>query len=263
LYQPFQPTLTAAGLQRLGISLEFTVASGVLRHAVHCYLQITTAKPIAYPVIPDGTQAVYIGPQNMMIGGAQSQAREIPILQAGEYFGIWFRPGALRYIFQLNLAEIANQFADSNYFPCQQFTRLADQIYQFHAFQQRALVCEHWLLRHFQERPLTPFDHALTLIYQSMGDIKIEHLANHTGWSSRHLNRQFHRHTGLSTKAFTQIIRFQHACKHLWHNPGEALSTALQSGYFDQAHLIRDYNRRLHSSPGAYHHRFMSDFSNR
>lgn len=263
LYRPFQPTLTKQGLQRFEISLTHSPASEILRGIVHAYLQIRAVKPTPYPMMPDGTQAVFISPHGAKIGGAQSRACDIQILEAGEYFGIWFYPGALRCFFELDLFEITDQFVDYQYFPCRHFAQLHTDIYRCQSFQLRARICDQWLLRQFKPRSFTPFDHALSLIYQSSGNINIDQLATKIGWSSRHLNRQFRCHTGLSTKTFSQTIRIQHACKRLWITPNDSLKTALDLGYFDQAHLLKDFRQRLSSSPGIFFDRFKSDFYNR
>jgi len=263
LYSAFQPTLTKAGLKHFGILLKCSPARKILQGIVHSYLQISTAKPTPYPVIPDGSQAIFISPHGSKIGGAQSQACDIQILQPGDYFGIRFYPGALRYFFDLNFSEITDQFVDSQYFPCQKFGELHNDIYQYQNFHERTHVCEQWLLQQFKPRSATKFDHALSLIYQSFGNIKIAQLAVMVGWSSRHLNRLFRLHTGLSTKTFAQIIRVQHACKKLYMTPDDSLNTALDLGFFDQSHLIKNYQTYLLSSPGLFFDHLKSDFYNR
>ena len=262
LYQPFQPTLTKAGLQRFELHMQHAAPCDILTGIVHSYLQISAAKPTPYPVIPDGTQAIFISYHSLKIGGAQSRSHDLQILQPGDYFGVRFYPGALRYFFELNLCEITDQFVDNHYLPCQLFAQLHSAIYRHQHFQERAHLCEQWLLQHFTPQPATPFDHALSLIYQSAGNIKIEQLATSIGCSSRHLNRLFRRYTGLSTKTFAQIIRIQQACKMLCITPNNSLQTAMDLGFFDQAHLLKDYKKRLLSNPGVFFNRFKSDFYN-
>jgi AraC-like DNA-binding protein len=262
LYKPFQPLLTQAGLERFDLSLQQSPACNILKRAVHSYLQISTTKPTPYPMIPDGTQAIFISSERSMIGGTQTQATEIQILKPGEYFGIRFYPGALRYFFNLSLFEITDQFADSRYFPCREFGKLHHNIYEYQSFKKRAEVCEHWLLKHFNQHPLTQFDHALSLIYQSLGNIKVSQLSELVGWSSRHLNRLFHHHTGLNTKTFAQTIRIQNVCKQLYTTPADTLSAGIELGFFDQSHLIKEFNKRLLSNPSTFFNRFMSDFYN-
>lgn len=262
LYKPFQPTLTAAGLNHFGLDLEETPAGQILKSMVHSYLQIRAIKPTPYPVMPDGTQAVYISQHGSFIGGAQTQACDIPLLEPGDYFGIRFYPGALRNFFDLDLSEITDQFVDSHYFPCRLFSELHNTIYHYQQFHERAQVCEQWLLRHLKLRPVTQFDQALSLIYQSLGDLKVAQLADMVGWSSRHLNRLFQLNTGLSTKTFAQTIRIQHVCKQLYANPGNTLNSALDLGFYDQSHLIKEFKQYFLSTPSLFFDRFMSDFYN-
>lgn len=262
MYRPFQPLLTKSGLQRFELSLQYARPNQILSGAVHSYLQVNTAKPTPYPVIPDGTQAIFISPDGVKLGGAQSRLHIIPILQAGDYFGIRFYPGALRYFFNLDISEVTNQLVDSRYIPCRKFAELNNKIYSRPSFRERALVCEQWLLGHFKPSAETSFDQALSLIYQSFGDIRIHQLAAAVGWSSRHLNRIFRYHTGLNTKTFAQAIRVQQLCKNLHKKPGDSLNTAHELGFFDQAHMIKDARKHLLSNPGEFINGFMSDFYN-
>jgi AraC-like DNA-binding protein len=83
-----------------------------------------------------------------------------------------------------------------------------------------------------------------------------------SGSSARHLNRLFWQYTGLSVKTITQTIRRQHVCRQMFALPGGYLNTALELGFYDQSHLIRDFKKHLLLSPGAFLQRFMSDFYN-
>ena len=206
--------------------------------------------------------AVFLSTDSIQIGGTQPQSLDIQIQQPGDYFGIRFYPGALRYFFKLNLSEITGQFVDSHYFPCEDFAYLNEAVYQHSDFHTRAQICEQWLLQHYAPQPTSLFDKALALIYRFSGNIEVNYLAEKTGASSRHLNRLFQQHTGLSTKAFAQVIRIQSACKRLYQQPDQSLTVADTLGFFDQAHLLREYKRHLGLNPRALSNRFMSDLSN-
>lgn len=262
LYRPFQPTITRVGLAHLGLTLKRAPVCNLLNGVVHSYLQISTDKPTPYPILPDGTQAVFMSANGSMLGGALTHASAVHILQPGEYFGIQFHPGALRYFFDLNLAEITDQFIDSRDIPCRVFAELHKPIYDSHCFGRRTQICEQWLLRYYKPRPVIPFDHALSAIYRSHGSIRVGSLANMVGWSTRHLNRMFKHHTGLNTKSFSQIIRVQQVCRRLHTKPNESLKTALDLGFFDQSHLIKDFNKYFLSNPSLFFEQIRSDLYN-
>ncbi len=262
LFRTFQPTLTKSGLAEFGLSLEYSAPCGSLKGVVHSYLQIRAEKPTPYPVIPDGTQSIFISPHGSIIGGAQIQTRNIQILEAGEYFGIRFYSGALRNFFNLDLSEITDQFVGNEYFPCQNFSDLYQLIYKESKYRKRVNICENWLLQSYKPQQKSRFDQALYLIYQSSGNVRVNELANNVAWSSRHLNRLFQLYTGLNTKTFTKIIRLQQACKHLYITPHKSLNSNFELGFFDQSHLIKDFRKHLLSKPTDFSNRFMSDFYN-
>jgi AraC-like DNA-binding protein len=261
-YQPFQPTLTKSGLNTFGLSLKSTAACISLREIVHSYLQIEATMPTLYPIIPDGTQAIFISPNGSLLSGPRLQACDLQILDAGEYFGIWFYPGGLRHFVNLDVSEIKDQFVDDSCLSWSGFDDLYKRIYQNNNFRDRAAVCEQWLLSNLNKLPINQFDHALSLIYQSFGNIRISGLTKLVGWSDRHLNRLFHRNTGLSTKEFAQTIRIQHACKQMYSVQASSSNTHHDLGYFDQSHLINNWNKFLLSSPSTFWERFKSDFYN-
>ena len=256
LYKPFQPTLTESGLKRFELVLEYSPSCDILKDVVHSYLEVSAVKPTPYPIIPDGSQAVFISRGGSKISGAQSKAQDVQILQPGEYFGIRFYPGALRHFFNLNVFEITDQFVDDQYFPSCDFAGLHSSIYQCQAFRDRANICEQWLLQYFKPQVATQFDQALSWIYQSSGDVRISQLAARVGWSSRQLNRLFRFHTGLSTKAFSQTIRFQQVCKQLYMKPNDSIAVANDLGFFDQSHLIKGYKKHFKHSPSAFFDRY-------
>lgn len=254
-YQSFQPTLSAYGLKRFSLTLESVPPCSVLRGAVHSYLQVHASQATPYPIIPDGGQSIFISPKGSIIGGAQFRAYDFQILEAGTYFGIRFRPAALNQFFKLDLSDITDQFVDHHYFPCPQFADLHNKIYNNKCFNERARACEDWLLSLFKPLVDVKFNHALSLIYQSYGNLKVNQLVGLIGWSSRHLNRKFRMYTGLSTKAFIQTIRIQQACQELYLEPSSSLAVAHHLGFFDQSHLLKDYRRLLYSPGGIIFNR--------
>jgi len=262
MYDPFQPTLSDYGLKILDISLKYSLPCEALQNIVHSYLEIEVDKPTPYPILPDGSQAIFISSDGAIIGGAQSQASDMQILLAGKYFGIRFYPGTIRYFFNLNLMEITDQYVDSKYFPCNNFSQLHYKIYECTKFEGRAKICEQWLLKLFRPIEINSFDYALSFIYNSFGNIKVRELAESVGWSTRHLNRLFRYHTGLSTKLFTQVIRIQRVYIRLSVTAGDSLTTAHELGFFDQAHLLNEYRKRLLSNHDSFFDRFKSDFYN-
>lgn len=77
----------------------------------------------------------------------------------------------------------------------------------------------------------------------SEGLVRIDDLAADVGWSRRHLSERFRREFGLAPKVVARVLRFERSRRLLQHprRPGLA-EVAATCGYFDQAHLIRDWH---------------------
>jgi AraC-like DNA-binding protein len=78
------------------------------------------------------------------------------------------------------------------------------------------------------------------------GAASVRALAAETGWSDRHLRTRFRAETGLAPKAAGRVIRFDRARRVLQRRAaaGEPLGLAELAaccGYFDQAHLDREF----------------------
>ncbi|MEJ2673778.1 MAG: helix-turn-helix domain-containing protein [Acidihalobacter sp.] len=255
----FQPTLTPSGLACFGLGLREARPCPALREIVHSYLQIDAQDSALYPVIPDGTQSVFLSPNIARLGGAQTAARVLRLPQAGEYFGIRFMPGGLRHFLVLDLTEITDAYVAEGDVPDRGFADLRHAIYRYGSFHERAAACDTWLLNRFVLRPDVQLDHALTLIERMRGGIRVGQLAAIVGRSERHLNRLFRRHTGLNIKAFIDTTRLQHVSQRLHAQPGAVLDTAHDLGYCDQAHLLNDFRKYTWSTPRTFFARFMSD----
>jgi transcriptional regulator GlxA family with amidase domain len=74
-------------------------------------------------------------------------------------------------------------------------------------------------------------------------------LAHRCNVSARKLQRLFREHVGLPAKVLARIFRFQHVFRVAESvPPPEWAEIALECGYVDQAHLIRDF-RELGGQP--------------
>ncbi len=76
------------------------------------------------------------------------------------------------------------------------------------------------------------------------GQATVPDLAAETGWSERHLRSQFRAEIGLTPKAAARVIRFDRARRRLQargHGPARLADLAADCGYYDQAHLDREF----------------------
>lgn len=99
--------------------------------------------------------------------------------------------------------------------------------------------------------------HAVAQLEASGGGLRVESLAAALGVSRQYLANQFRDHVGLSPKLFARICRFRAArTAALAAEPGrhghDWATLAFDSGYFDQSHLIRDFQDFTGASPDVH-----------
>jgi AraC-like DNA-binding protein len=89
------------------------------------------------------------------------------------------------------------------------------------------------------------------------GTLRVSDLAAETGWSERHLTSRFRTEIGLAPKAAARVIRFDRARKRLVNQltaGGDYLlaDLAADCGYFDQAHLAREFRALAGCPPSQW-----------
>ena len=85
------------------------------------------------------------------------------------------------------------------------------------------------------------------------GAASIARLARDLECSQRHLIATFRQQVGVTPKTYARIVRFDHAVKRLRRPDGmRRAEIADASGYYDQAHLIRDFHEFAGLTPGEF-----------
>lgn len=99
------------------------------------------------------------------------------------------------------------------------------------------------LTEQMADRPETEPEilHAWARLEAAAGNVAIADLAAETGWSRARLADRFRSATGLSPKGAGSVIRFNRAASLATSSNCSLASVAAECGYYDQAHLDRDF----------------------
>lgn len=93
---------------------------------------------------------------------------------------------------------------------------------------------------------------ALARIADSGGGVEIGTLARELGHSNKHLIDRFREQVGLPPKLVARLIRFERMVDHLRGGGREGFAElAATFGYYDQAHLVRDFRQFTGLTPSA------------
>jgi AraC-like DNA-binding protein len=94
---------------------------------------------------------------------------------------------------------------------------------------------------------------ALSRLHATRGALHIGALTDVLGCSRRYLIGLFNDHVGLPPKLFARILRFQHTLELADGGSGAGWAEIAQlCGYYDQAHMVRDFQQFTGHTPTAY-----------
>jgi len=206
--------------------------------------------------LPGGTSETQ--PRTLVAGQLLGEVRLQPTGLAG-CFGIRFRPGGAWPFLACPADELTGQILDFSLLRGREARELAQRIADSATWESRCEVARQWLV------PRLDGDHtveaAVDAIRSAHGVISVAGLAQRLGLSRRSLERRFHRQVGLLPKQLARVFRFQRAVHMREQAPaGGWPAIALECGYYDQAHLIRDFREFSGQTPAAFRGEEMTDF---
>ncbi len=193
-----------------------------------------------------------------LVGALTSNLRVRPTGQI-KCFGVRFHPGGAYPFFPMPALELADHCFDLEAIWGPQGLGLTDHIQDVDLTTiDRIQILELYLQRQIKRN--RKFDLTIEAAVQAIsfnkGQITVDTLAHHTNLSHRQLERKFNEKVGMSPKQLCRIIRFRYVFEYLTRFPGnDWVSVALDCGYYDQSHLIREFKYFTGLNPTAYFNR--------
>lgn len=161
-------------------------------------------------------------------------------------------PVAAHRILGLSMHELTNRtVALADVLP--ETTELTERLRETTSWQERFQLVEQLLLRRLQESRAAAREVVWSWeeLRRTSGRVPIAALAEDVGWSHRRLIARFREQVGLGPKTVARIMRFDRAAKAL-RSPTELADVAFDSGYFDQAHMNREFQALGGTTPRAF-----------
>jgi AraC-like DNA-binding protein len=127
-------------------------------------------------------------------------------------------------------------------------------------WEERFALLDDFLLERLDDAlsPVPSVTRALGRLRATGGTLRVDALAAEIGCSRRHLAAGFREQVGVSPKLLGRILRFQRAVALVGDGPGWA-EIAARCGYYDQAHMVRDFHQFAGASPGEFARRKLPD----
>lgn len=223
------------------------------------YVKCTADEKCILPVIPDGCMAMVLWGNEDRIGahmcGVTDEIKKIYASPGDNYIFIRFLPGTGYSL--VKKAGTAGSLANKaiplkgNVLGGEQILSVLNRETQL---DERVRLISKIIRVHLQgEQSKYLIKYCTERIFQSQGMIKVEELAEETGFTSRHIGKLFERCIGISPKLYAQIIRLQTSMRIIMEEREKLLmEIAVDSGFFDHAHMNRMYKKMIHRSSGDF-----------
>ncbi len=166
-----------------------------------------------------------------------------------------FKPGGLYPFVRFPIAEVTNQTVDLDFIFGSRVKDLECKLFETRSHKKKIDILQRALLRLLKAPDLNPpiINAAVKLIQQQHGKISVDGLAGELRVNYKYLERQFLRVIGLTPKSYSRIARFQNvmqALKYAAFHPWPSL--ALDCGYYDQAHFIKEFKEFTGATPSEF-----------
>ncbi|MFH9352545.1 helix-turn-helix domain-containing protein [Kitasatospora sp. NPDC017646] len=215
---------------------------------------LTLDEPLVVAGHPDPAQPP--GSYPTLLGGLHTSPALITHEGAQSGVQIAVHPLAARALFGLPAGELAGIDVPAEEVLGRLAPELRERLHAAADWTERFAVLDAALLRAARPSGLVPPEvgRAWRALRRSGGALPVAELARETGWSARHLQDRFRRETGLTPKAAARVIRFDRA-RHLLaagSPPPRLAELAARCGYFDQAHLAREFRALAGAAPSVW-----------
>ncbi|ANM31377.1 hypothetical protein ABI59_20065 [Acidobacteria bacterium Mor1] len=168
---------------------------------------------------------------------------------------IRFRPGGAYPFLGFAVEGITDTVDQLNVVLGEMTASLRDRILAARGAAAKMAAVESWLHERargrFEPNPVVEY---LTGRLFAPAGIRIGDVVDEVGYSQRHIAGLFRRWVGLPPKQYGRIRRFQQVLGSVTRDPRSPdwADVALEHGYYDQSHLVRDFREMAGMSPGAY-----------
>jgi len=181
--------------------------------------------------------------------------RPLTLLPTGRVgmLGIRFWPHGIASLLDGSASELTDQRSEIAVISSA-ITQLEELVINASSIEERVRTCESFLKKLLLVQATDQVvDRAVKAIVNSNGNVMVRQLAKELNTTERQLQRKFRSQVGLSPRQLSRAFRFHRIIELLEEPPHPTWAQlALDCGFFDQAHLNRDFRQFTGQSPSAY-----------
>jgi AraC-like DNA-binding protein len=192
------------------------------------------------PVRPDGClDIVYSRRDGLRAVGAMTTEKRFDQIPGSLLCGVRFRPGMAREFFGVPPGELTDHVIPFEDLLGRDARQLQRRLCDARSPSEAARLLAASL--HTPVNPPNPVQRTIAALADSHGVADLDRFCRAANLSPRHFRRRCLEESGLAPKHLCRILRFRRALHLGSRHPRDWAGIAAETGYFDQAHLIRDF----------------------
>jgi len=219
----------------------------------HWMVEWDLDEPYTQELLNHPTINVAVEPQTAGVYGIRTERDRKTIAGAGRVVGIKFRPGAFQPFYGRSVHQLTNRVLPLSAVFGRDGDELAEAV---RAEPDGPFAVMEAFLRTRLPAPDPSLEVLADIVRTMLEDpavVRVDQLAARHAMSPRTLQRLFRRYVGVSPKWVLRRYRLHEAAERIAEGrDGDWAATALELGYFDQAHFIRDFKALVGASPAQY-----------
>jgi AraC-like DNA-binding protein len=186
--------------------------------------------------------------------GQQTKPCDVCLAPEFLMFRVHFQPGALFRLLKVPLQELGEDYFDAEPVLGRGVLDVSERLASARSCAEMVETVEAYLLRSVVQatKDLIPLDRAAARL-TNQPHIPLDWIARHACLSPRQFNRKFTERIGVGPKLYSRLARYHRAYLFKRAHPAVAWPTvAIEFGYTDYQHLVRDFREFTHATPTAW-----------
>ena len=257
------------------MKLDETYPAVAIRDCVRCYQQrraCISGAPVIFPIAARTEQflefylkgrylvrSVETGaseraPRAVVVGPRTCPSLELILRDELEVFTIQFQPAGFFGLFRTPMRDLADRAYEARSVIGPLASNLEQRLGEATSFLERTRIAEELLTSRLAEQGSPdPVSVVASRFLGKRGRLSVDEGAASAGLNVRQFERRFALQVGLTPKPYARIVRFNAALeakavapRRLWTDIAHEL------GYFDQMHLVRDFENFAGETPTAF-----------
>jgi len=165
-----------------------------------------------------------------------------------------FHPGALYQLLRIPMPELVHKNIDAELILGPEMKQVHDQLANASDYDAIPMILDAFFRKKINriKSPLHPIDKIGQLIVANPQGFNLARFANEACLSIRQFEKRFVQKIGVTPKYYARICRFYQAYELKEFQPElDWLSIALQTGYSDYQHLVKDFKQFAGTAPNS------------